>query len=281
RLQRYSGLPWIADYRDLWSGNHWDARVAPFRWVESRFERRVLRGAARLTSVGSVLATRLAALHGKPAQVIYNGFDPNDYPPSTTPEPGFNITYIGSLYYPDQSPAPLFKALALLNDQHADPQSLRIQVNFLGTESAALPRLAHRYGVSNQIRFSPAVSHQRCLAIQAAATALLYLGWRDPAEGIVSAKIFEYLGAGRPILAVGPPGGEVSSILQGCGLANLTEDPQEIAKHLRLWLRELNSTGLVTSLRPSAAAADYTREAQAGRLAGLLDRQVELGGVRS
>jgi glycosyltransferase involved in cell wall biosynthesis len=272
RLQRISGLPWIADYRDLWSDNHWDARVPPFRWIERRIERRVLRRATQLTTVGSAWAARLARLHDKPVQVIYNGYDPSDYPPGPPPASRFEIIYIGSLYYPDQSPTPLFEAMARLNEMGTAPASPRLHVRFVGTESAPLASLARRYGISDQVHFSPAVPHTQSLALQTAATALLYLGWREPAQGFISAKIFEYLGAGRPILAVGPPGGEISHILQACGLDDLTADPPTIADRLQLWLRELDRHGALTPRRPGPNAADYTRQAQTGRLAGLLDR---------
>ena len=79
-----------------------------------------------LTSVGPAWTQRLADLHGKPAEVIYNGFDPHDFPRDAAPAPDFTITYVGSLYYPEQDPEPLFQALAAVRDRStndsADPR---------------------------------------------------------------------------------------------------------------------------------------------------------------
>jgi glycosyltransferase involved in cell wall biosynthesis len=276
RLQRASGLPWIADYRDLWSDNHWDKRIAPFRWVESRIERRFLRGAAGLTTVSPAWAERLGRLHDMPAHVIYNGFDPADYAPPFRPEPAFAITYIGSLYWPHQDPEPLFKALKNLSD-HFDLDELGFQIRFVGTDPGPLPALAQRHGASRWVRFLPQVPHSQALALQNATTALLFLGWRDPEVDFISAKIFEYLGSGRPILAVAKPGGSISRILQDCGFDDLTDNPDSISARLQAWLREFASTGVLRAAADDQAVARYTRRAQTARLAHLLDEAAAPG----
>lgn len=274
RLQHRSRLPWIADYRDLWSDNHWDTRIAPFRYLERRLERRVLRGAALLTTVAPTWAERLRALHRQDVEVLYNGFDPADYPSETRAASQFTLTYVGTLIRPGQNPEPLFKALALLASRpEIDLQRSGFQIRFLGTAPGAVADLAQRYGVAHLVRHLPAVPHTDCLAQQAAATALLFVGWNDPATGWLSAKLFEYLGAGRPILAVGPPGGEPSRILRECGLPDLSDDPQTIAGRLESWLREHDASATPSARASGAALQTYTRRAQAERLARLLDER--------
>jgi glycosyltransferase involved in cell wall biosynthesis len=276
RLQRHSGLPWIADYRDLWSDNHWDSRIGPFSWMEKRLERRVLHRATLITTVAPTWARVLRDLHGHDVEVVYNGFDPNDYPsePQSTAE--FVLTYVGTLIHPGQNPEPLFKALALLaSRRELDLHRSGFQIRFLGTAPGTVAELAERHGVANLVRQLPAVPHQECLAQQAAATALLFVGWSDPDLGWLSAKLFEYLGAGRPILAVGPPGGEASRILRECGQLDLTDDPQTIARRLEGWLGEFLESARIDSPTGGIAIQTYTRRAQAQRLAHLLDEATE------
>ncbi len=271
RLQRASGLPWIADYRDLWSDNHWDTRVSPFRTAERLLERKVLRRAALLTSVGPVWAQRLAAVHDKPTEVIYNGFDPADYPTASPPDDEFSLTYVGSLYYPDQNPEPLLEALVLLKGKGIlDAQ--RFTIRFLGTEPGPLSRRFQHYGVEQWVDFAPPVPHAESLAVQSTSTALLYLGWRYPTEGFISAKIFEYMGADRPVLAVGPSGGPISEILRECGVADLSDRPAKIAERLERWIHEFTADGRLRSKTDRSAVNKYTRRAQTERLARLLDR---------
>jgi len=281
RLQRRSRLPWIADYRDLWSDNLWDLRIGAFRRLERRLERRVLHGAALLTTVAPTWAERLRQLHQRDVEVVYNGFDPSDYPAQPRPATQFVLTYVGTLIRPHQDPEPLFRALALLGSRSTlDLERSSFQVRFLGTAPAAVADLAERHGVAHLVSYFPPIPHRECLAEQAAATALLFLGWRDPQLGWISAKLFEYLGAARPVLAVGPPGGEASRILRECGLPDLSDDPSTIARRLEGWLREFARSGSLGPQTRPGAAERYTRRAQTGRLARLLDEQAVVAGRR-
>jgi hypothetical protein len=274
RLQRASGLPWIADYRDLWSENHWDARIAPFRWAERLFERRVLRGADSLTTVSFNLARRLERLHRKPVELVFNGFDPADYPDRPPQLPGFVITYVGSLYWPGQDPTPLFRAIALLQDRSdLDLDRLGLRLHFLGSGAGPLPELAQRHGIAGRVDFPATVSHPESLARQSASGALLLLSWSDPSEDVVFAKLFEYLGARRPVLAVGPTSPTMSHILRECGMEDLSADPAALANRLDAWLRSYAETGKLPT-RVSPAIQAYTRRSQAERLAGWLARRV-------
>ncbi len=273
RLQRHSGLPWVADYRDLWSDNHWDMRVAPFRWLERRLERRVLRGASALTTVAPTWARHLEQLHNRPVEVVFNGFDPQDYPPAASPASSCVIIYSGPLLRPGQRPEPLSSAIAHLAAR-LDLESCGFEPQFLGTAPGIVEPLAQRHGVARWVRLLPSVPYHESLARQAAASALLFLGWADPAQGWLSAKLFEYLGAGRPILAVGPQGGDASRILHECGLADLTEDPSHIADLLEGWVREFQHSGAPSVELDQAAVSGYTRRSQTERLARLLDRLI-------
>ncbi len=277
-LQRTSGLPWIADFRDLWSENYWDTRVAPFKWLEGRFEQHVLRQARLITTVAPAWARRLAAVHDKPTEVIYNGFDPPDYPDVPEPETHFVLNYMGTLIWPGQDPEPVFKALAhLAGTDGSQLDGVGFQLRFFGTLSAALQGLARNHGVERWVHQLPAVTYRESLARQMASTALLFVGWHDAAEDHITAKIFEYLGSGRPILAVGPSGSTLSQILRDCGAPDLTTDPEEIAARLGAWIQEFRATGAVASSLNEQPLTRYTRRAQTERLAQTLERALAEG----
>lgn len=274
RLSRATNIPWIADYRDLWSGNYWEYRIAPFAWLERRVERRVLSRARCITAVTPGLAEYLSQLHGLPTEVVFNGFEPGDYPTARQHDSRFVILYVGSLYSPSQNPEPFFQALAKLDRRSAvDLQQAGFELHTLGTRSPAFQSAAERHGVARWLRHHNPVPYHESLARQTQATALLFLGWDPPSRDVVTAKLFEYLGAGRPILAVGPPGGTASQILRECGAPDLSPDPETIAARLEAWLREHRSSGRLKAEPYSEALSRYTRRAQAGRLASLLDRQ--------
>ena len=191
--------PWVADLRDLW------AEKAPYPFVEARrhFDRwqqnRTLSTAAGVVTVSEPLAQ---ALRGDgircPVEVVYNGFDPTDLPARATPgtEGPLSLLYTGPLY---GDPDPLFRALAMVAAASRD-----VRVNFLlrGNALSVLDK-ARAHGVSDMIHVLDPVSYQACLAQQAAADVLLLIQDEGPRwRGIVSGKIFEYMGAGRPVLAL-------------------------------------------------------------------------------
>ena len=59
---------------------------------------------------------------------------------------------------------------------------------------------AHRKGLSGKVIFLGHCPHARALSLQKGADILLLLGWAKGRQ--IPAKVFEYIGAGRPILAL-------------------------------------------------------------------------------
>ena len=71
-------LPWVADYRDLWSQRDYRSfAVSSERmWLEQKYESRIIQSADVLTTVSKPLADDLEQFHRKKTEVIFNGFDP-------------------------------------------------------------------------------------------------------------------------------------------------------------------------------------------------------------
>lgn len=259
-LSARTGAPWVADLRDLWVDNHYYAYEPWRRPLERRFERRVLGSAAALVTVSEPLAETLRARFGRPTTVVLNGFDESDYPERTrSAEHELRIVYTGNIYPGRQSPEPLFAALAELG-----PEGAAIRACFYGTSPGALAGLAERYGVAEQVSVEPAVSHLAALGVQRSADVLLHLLWNDPSEpGVYGAKLFEYLGARRPILAVGGMGGVADAMIRERRAGVVSADPAEIATALRGWLREKVAGGEIADSPPEVAAgvsrAEQTR----------------------
>ncbi len=279
-LARALGIPWVADFRDLWSGNHADPRVPPFAAGEELVERRVLSGSRLITTVSPPWARRLAALHGKPAEVVYNGFDEAVFPPETArPEPGLSLLYVGTLHPHGHDLRPLWRAVRkLAEDQRGEMKGVGFSVRFLGTDSGAVLPLAREEGVAEWVRILSPVSPAEAVSLQRRAPALLLSGWSGE-EGLLPVKVFEYLGARRPILGVGAPGDPAGTILEECGQGRLLHEAGEIARRLSGWLGTVLESGLLEGPPPSLPVEGYTRRAQAGRLARVLASVVRQEGT--
>ncbi len=106
----------------------------------------------------------------------------------------FKILYTGTIYeggYHD--PEPLFKAIA------GRKWSRQIRLTFIGQSAGSrlLRSLRDRYCLGDVVQL-PTEKHSRadCVRLQREADLLLHLGWTNRAmDGVLSAKIFEYLAA--------------------------------------------------------------------------------------
>lgn len=273
RLGKRAQVPFVAELRDLWAGNPYDDLPSWRRAVDARLEHRILSSAAGLVTVSEPLAAELRRRYRKPTAVIMNGYDPQDYPPHLQPiqDGKLRIVHTGMIYPGRRDPAPLFEALARLGNEAED-----IRVLFYGRLQGNVVDLANRYGVRRLVETPGFLAYRDSLAAQASADVLLLLLWNDPREeGVLTGKLFEYLGARRPILAVGYVEGEAARLLRDRKAGITTNSPGEIAAHLLDWLQEKRRTGRVAAL-PAEVGNGFTR---ADQFTKLLDFFSTLPGV--
>lgn len=261
RLARRFEIPWIAEFRDLWVDHPYYDSPPWRRAIERLQERRVLREVAGLVTVSDTWRDLLQRQFGKPTITVLNGFDPDDYPaeplpPDTGPDE-LSIVYTGTLYPGRRDPTPLFQAIARLGDK-----ARGVRVHLYGADPATVTALAERAGIVPQVKSHPAVPYDRVITLQRAADILLMLRWNDPSEqGIVPGKLFEYVGARRPILCLGYDRGDVPDIMRARGLGLVSEDPVAIAAQLQAWIDQKKRDGAIAAL-PEATRNDLSRSDQ-------------------
>jgi len=275
RLQRETGIPWVADFRDLWTQNHYIRHTLPRMLLERRLEKRTLSRAAHLTTISSPLAQRLSELHGRPAAVITNGFDHEDFANDVSVSSStFSITYTGQLYAGRRDPSLLFAATKQLVDEVAiGPDWFRIR--FYGPEAdrALVERLAVAHGIDSLVNHGGLVPYTEAVRKQQESTVLLLLNWDVDAErGVYTGKLFEYLGARRPILAIPRLNGVVDELLEKTRTGVSAGTQIEVADVLRGWIREFRSNASVSYGGVPAIIDRYSRRAQTEKLARLFDR---------
>jgi glycosyltransferase involved in cell wall biosynthesis len=274
RLSRHYRIPWIADLRDLWAGTSYGAGPAWRRVIDRKLEGRVLSTAAGLVTVSDPLAAILRARYGLPVQVVTNGCDLADYPPTVDRGDGtLEIVYTGMVYPGKRDPTPLFLALQRLGEAGS-----RIRVRFFGRYLESVRASAMALGVSDHVEISDSIGYTDSLRMQVNADVLLLLlGEGSEEAGVYSGKLFEYIGARREILLVGPRNSVASSLIERFGLGVVTKDPAQIADYLVECL-ERKSRGRLPSI-DSMAAELYSRESQTNILIDFM-REVLQGGSR-
>ncbi len=272
RLARRFGCPWIAEYRDFFAGNPYQDTPAWRDAIDRRVEAAVMCSAAASVTISPPMAEELARRHGKPSVSVPNGYDPEDFAAADAPAPFdpemLTILYTGIIYPGRRDPSPLFAALAGL----APAERARIELRFHGQDLRGVAEMARRHGVEDRVRVGAAVPYRTSLAWQKQADVLLLLLWDDPREqGVCPAKLFEYAGAGRPVLSLGYSGGVAAELIRTRGLGHVGNDVGAIAAALRAWLAQKRAGGVVAP--PAGARAGLSRRDQFNRLRDFLRGQ--------
>jgi glycosyltransferase involved in cell wall biosynthesis len=214
-VKRATGARWIADLRDSIVAN-------PHRRVESRLVRAkeatgesvarlVARYADAVTAVTAPIAEEIDALGAKRVETIANGSDFEDFAGlEYTPGARFRLTHTGS-FFGKRSPRPILEALA---GTDAD-----IVARFVGDFRAADRDWAERLGLGDRLELHPYLPRRRVLELQRDSEALLLLIPESGGRGraVLSAKVFEYIAAERPILAAVPPDGAAAQLIRETG----------------------------------------------------------------
>jgi len=274
RLQRETGLPWIADFRDLWTQNHYIKHTLPRNALEEWLEKRTMRNAIHLATVSPTLASQLSALHGKPTTVITNGYDHEDYQDAVPQiSDRFSLTYTGQLYAGKRDPSLLFAALGgLVKRGSIKPDTFQIRFYGPPGDVTLVRTLASEYGVEEFVVHHGSVTYSEAVMRQKESTALLLLNWDTPAErGVYTGKLFEYLGARRPILAIPSLRGVVDELLTKTRAGVSAGTSAEVARVLEGWYGQFLRAGAVPYEGIDSAIGQYTREAQTVKLAELFE----------
>jgi glycosyltransferase involved in cell wall biosynthesis len=217
-LVRSARVPWVADFRDPWYEEPPEPgtpRVV--HWAGRHLERRVVRRAARVVASTEQLRDALAARYrAEPREkfcAIANGYDEEDFesgPVLDGPTASeLLILHAGSVNPTFRDPRPLFVAVREAARRGALDIS-NIRFRFLGAgpfgESAEMTQAVETAGLTGRVEFHPRVPYERALVEQASAGLLLLLQASADTADLVPAKLFEYLRAGRPVLALVGPG---------------------------------------------------------------------------
>jgi glycosyltransferase involved in cell wall biosynthesis len=280
-LKRRLGVNWVADLRDPWLPH---GAVSP-GWAKVNgcmryWERAVVRSANVLVSNAPNACAALQEAypeHRHKMVSVTNGFDREVFP-SPLPQRGesgapLRIVHTGELYA-SRDPRPFLDALCQLRDEAG---ACPFCAAFLGRANAGeldLGEEVRQRGLGGLVDLPGQVPYQQALAEMVAADVLLLLDGPGRLIG-VPAKVYEYLGAGRPILALAEPDGDTAWALRQSGALHRLVPPRDrvsTALDVRTALLELAEE--VSKGVPASAPARlhaFTREHMAERIALLLD----------
>ncbi|HEX5954722.1 MAG TPA: glycosyltransferase [Solirubrobacterales bacterium] len=202
------GVPWVADVRDAWTFEPLrpEFPTAAQRRLDRRLERRWLAAADVVACVSAPAAEDLRARGIARPLMIPNGWDPelaatDGQTPTGLLDPArTSLVYTGRFGSYGRDPRPLIDALARL--ARDDPgAAARIELVVAGPLSAEEALLLATDVSPARIVAVGSLERERALALQREADALLLLAQPTRSQ-LLNIKLFEYLAAGRPILAL-------------------------------------------------------------------------------
>ncbi|MHB0754083.1 glycosyltransferase family 4 protein [Polaribacter sp. M15] len=216
KICKKNNVKWLADFRDPWSDLYYNKEFNQLSFAKKRnlkLENSVFKTADCVLTVSNTLKKEFDK-KAKRVEVITNGFDDEvTHQNSVKLEEKFTISYIGLL--PKQSnPTLLFRVLENLCLENKDFKN-DLKLNFIGDISNDVKKEIVQHNLIDQTEFKGYVSHREAIVYQKKAQVLLLLIPNvKKSEGILTGKLFEYLTAKRPILAIGPEKADLSEILE-------------------------------------------------------------------
>lgn len=286
RVAARAGIPWVADYRDSWLDLphlRLDKTAVRIRHaLDVRYANRLMRRARTATTVSEPLAADLRRRHPwLDVHALPNGFDFEQETDLPEPPPlaggvgrgeRFVVSYTGN-FFGRQSPQTFLRAVAQLLGRRPELTD-RMVVRFIGQLKPADHRLIDGYPplqrVVERLDFLP---HREILAEQRAADVLfLYVAPGRGSQGVYTGKVFEYVAAQRPILALVPADNVCAELVQAAGTGTVIDPDDETgtAAALEAQIDDWLANGRPEPQVPREVLERISREHQVAALADLL-----------
>lgn len=287
-LAQRARIPWIAEFRDpMWQGDYPPDAAVNRAWRS--LEREVFARADSVVVVtpgaATTYAERFPQFDSSRLLLIENGYDEETFARAAADvarasresgERPLVLLHSGLIYPSERDPTQLFQAVQRLKQAgRMSGSGLRIVLRAPGNEKDYAARLA-QLDIADVVRLEPAIDYLPALREMLTVDGLLLLQASN-CNAQVPAKLYEYLRAGRPILALTDPAGDTARILRNAGIGNIArlESVEEIENALMGFIEEIRR-GASSGPMP-AVVAGYSREEQAGQLARALDRAAARG----
>jgi glycosyltransferase involved in cell wall biosynthesis len=271
----------VADLRDGWL---FEPPVPQLRQgrlrraVEGSMEREMAGAAAAVVAVTDPIADDLSLRYAgliRRTATISNGYDAADFASiarGRSDDGHFRLTYTGAFSGSSQgrSAEALFVAVGSLLAE--DPQTpLRLEI--VGPVTDQERGLAQAHGIASIVSFVPPVPRREAYQHQVDADGLL-LVTAPGVRSVATSKLYDYIGAGRPILALAQGNAAAETVERfELGLTVQPDDSAAIAAALRELMRR-NVTGYAWA-GFGDARRHFERRSLTAALASLFDEVLE------
>ena len=207
-------IKWISDFRDPWTDiDYFHQLPLTEKAIQKHkeLEKSVLQHSDAVIVIGKTMKEKIDKCN-RNIHVISNGFDGDVADSEIELDKKFSITHIG-LMNADRNPKTLWKALSEMMSENSE-FSRNLEIKLIGEVADEVKNYIADQKLEGNTKYISYVPHQKVMNYQREAQVLLLAVNNVPsAKGIITGKIFEYLHAKRPILAIAPKDGDLAEII--------------------------------------------------------------------
>lgn len=277
KLKRKYNINWIADLRDPWTDIYYYNEFNHLKFAkdkDAKYEKEVLEEADKIITVGKSLKELFIGKSDKinPDKifVIPNGFDDDDFKMKgkiQNTSDDFIITYTGTLAE-SYKPEVFFKALEIIVKKFP---GVNFKLRFIGNPAASIIEKIKSTSLKDSLELIPTVTHEKSVEYLLSSTILfLVIPEIKNDKGILTGKLFEYLGSQKPIICIGPSDGDAAEIISECE-AGKTFDrnmEKEIAEYMKELIQIWKSDKKLEIINNKFIK--YSRRSQTKEVAGII-----------
>ena len=276
-------MPWIADFRDSMTEDHYP-RDPYVRKIYRRIERRAVKQATRIVFTAPGTLRMYAQRYGeRPSNgwsLIENGYDEENFanlgdrPIVRINDRPVKLIHSGILYPSERDPTHFFSALSELKREGLiSAESVKVVLRATGHDQIHAP-VIKRFDIEDIVTLAPSIGYEQALAEMLASDGLL-LFQATNCNHQIPAKLFEYMRAQRPILALTDPTGDTAQIVRESGLDTIArlDSSAEIKQQFIDFLIRVRAGTAPVSIADTVRR--YSRRSQTARLAALFNEVVD------
>jgi hypothetical protein len=277
-LKKEIPLKWISDFRDPWTAIDYFEQLPLTNKAKRKhykLEEEVLRSSDAVLVIGKTMKEKFQQF-SKSIYVLTNGFDTEKNEEEIVLDSHFTITHIG-LMNADRNPYSFWKAIKELSNENAQ-FAKEYKIQLVGKVAPEVHSLIKKLKLEN-VHDIGYVSHAEVKKYQCKSQVLLVaVNNVKSAKGIITGKIFEYLEAKRPILAVGPTDGDLAAILKEtnagviAGFNDVETIKSELVKMYHLYKKDV--LNLSTALKETKNIDTYHRKTLTKRLSEIIKETI-------
>lgn len=216
RLKEKLNVKWIADFRDPWTQIDFYKDLLPGKRADAKhkkLEKLVLTKADEVVTVSNSCASGLNEIVNRKIHVVTNGYNFPEFDSTKVQlDEKFTISHFGSMPF-TRNPQVLWNVLKkLISENQLFKESLKIKL--IGSVDYQVLDAIATSQLKEHIELTPPIPHNESIALQRTSQLLLLVANNSGnVKGILTGKFFEYLGAKRPIIAIGEKGSDLNVIV--------------------------------------------------------------------